>query len=434
MSRSKFHFAAAGIVVLASFLRLFALGFWQQLLFDESYYVKDAISLRLFGAELGWSKGANHLLENGTLPHPLSSAELISHPPLGKWLISIGFDWFGPIDAMGWRITAALAGILVVILTIAVARLIFEKDSIALLAGLFMAVDGTAVMLSRVAMLDGFLALFVLLAWWLYLKAFTAARPTAWLVATGLALGAAMAVKWSGLWFALALVAFAAIRTRQRWAAIWRISVAAIATYLASWFGWLFGSVGLDRNFGGNPIAAFVKLHIDMYNYNIDYRSSNKSVANAWQWLTLEKPTLFAVDPHSAATAACQAGANCKVVLSTLGNPLIWWLGTAAVIALCFALIRRSETRGTLALLGFAAGWLPWLIFTQRSAFQFYAVAFEAFLAMTLAWAAAKLPARRLGIAATAIVLVSFLFLPYQLGTAQPDWYWALVRWLPGWQ
>ncbi|MEI6590420.1 MAG: hypothetical protein WCO24_00270, partial [Actinomycetes bacterium] len=197
---------------------------------------------------------------------------------------------------------------------------------------------------------------------------------------------------------------------------------------------WLFGSVGLNRGFGGNPVSGFIKLHIDMYNYNISYKSSNKSVANAWQWLTLEKPTLFAVDQHSETTAACQAAANCKLVLSTLGNPLIWWLGTLALIALTYALLRRSETRGTLVLVGFAAGWVPWLIFTQRSAFQFYAVAFEGFLVMALAWAIAKLPSRRMALATTAIVLVSFLFLPYQLGTAQPDWYWALTRWLPGWQ
>jgi dolichyl-phosphate-mannose--protein O-mannosyl transferase len=171
-----------------------------------------------------------------------------------------------------------------------------------------------------------------------------------------------------------------------------------------------------------------------MYNYNIGYKSSNKSVANAWQWLTLEKPTLFAFDQHSEATATCQAAANCKLVLSTLGNPLIWWLGTLALIALTYALLRRSEKRGTLVLVGFAAGWVPWLIFTQRSAFQFYAVAFEGFLVMALAWAIAKLTFRRMALAATAIVLVSFLFLPYQLGTAQPDWYWALIRWLPGWQ
>jgi dolichyl-phosphate-mannose-protein mannosyltransferase len=434
MTRTRFYLGAGGIVLLAALLRLFALGFWRQLLFDESYYVKDAISLRLFGAEMVWRKGANAILEAGTLPKPENTAELISHPPLAKWLISLGFDWFGPADPMGWRTTSAIAGILVVILTIAVARLIFEKDSIALLAGLFVAVDGTAVMLSRVAMLDGFLTLFVLLAWWLYLRAFSANHPTGWLVATGVALGAAASVKWSGLWFAVALILFAAVRTRQRWSAIWRLSVPAVITYLLSWVGWWFGSTGLDRNFGGNPIAAFIKLHIDMFNYNIAYRSTNKNVANAWQWLTLEKPTLFAVDPHSAATAACQSGANCKVVLSTLGNPLIWWLGVLALVVLAFELLRRSESRGWLALVGFAAGWLPWLIFTQRSAFQFYAVAFQPFLAMALAWALPKLPARRLAIVTAAIVLLSFLFLPYQLGTAQPDWYWALVRWLPGWQ
>ncbi|MEI6590985.1 MAG: glycosyltransferase family 39 protein, partial [Actinomycetes bacterium] len=261
MTKARFSVGFTGVVALAAFLRLFALGFWHQLLFDESYYVKDAISLRLFGAELVWRKSANSVLEAGTLPSPMPRAEMISHPPLGKWLISIGFDWFGPTDPMGWRITSALAGILAVALVIAIARLVFENDVIALLSGLFMAVDGTAIMLSRVAMLDGFLALFVLLAWWCYLKAFSAERPPLWLVSSGIFLGASISIKWSGLWFAIALVTFAALRTRQRWSAVWRITLPAFLTYLTGWFGWLFGSVGLNRGFGGNPVSGFIKLH-----------------------------------------------------------------------------------------------------------------------------------------------------------------------------
>jgi dolichyl-phosphate-mannose--protein O-mannosyl transferase len=433
MKPLTYRLGAAGVLALAAFLRLFELGFWRQLLFDENYYVKDAIALRLYGAEQVWPKDASSQIAAGTIPDALTQPELISHPPLGKLLISIGFDWFGPTNPLGWRITSAIAGIVLVAFTMAIAKLIFENSTLALLAGLFLAVDGTAVAMSRVAMLDGFLAMWVLVALWCYLRAHLGNHPVLWLLTSGLALGAATATKWSGLWFAVALVTHAVLRSRQRWAAFGWLAGGGIAAYLLTWLPWFTSSIGYDRSFAGNPLAAFIKLHVDMFNYNLHYHSSNPSVASAWGWPILWQPTIFAVDPHSHASAACAVATGCKLMVTTLGNPLIWWVGTIAVLVLLWARIRGAETRSSLILLLAGAAWLPWH-FTDRSTFQFYAVVLAPFWCIALAWLVAKLPLRRAAIFAATAVLVSFAFLPYQLGTAQPDWYWQITRWMPLWQ
>ena len=85
------------------------------------------------------------------------------HPPLGKWLISLGMAAFGAGDAFWWRATTALAGTLAVLLVSLVARRLFASTILAVIAGLLLAIDGNAIVMSRVALLDTWLMLFALL-------------------------------------------------------------------------------------------------------------------------------------------------------------------------------------------------------------------------------------------------------------------------------
>ena len=86
------------------------------------------------------------------------------HPPLGKWLIAMGIRLFG-FNEVGWRVAAAVAGIAV--------RPASWSGSVggcsvptcsAGAAGLLMALDGMHLVMSRVALLDIFLTLFVVAA------------------------------------------------------------------------------------------------------------------------------------------------------------------------------------------------------------------------------------------------------------------------------
>ncbi len=70
---------------------------------------------------------------------------------------------FGADNSFGWRISVAVVGILLVVLTMAIAHGLFARPLLTVIAGGLLAIDGNAIVLSRVALLDTMLAFFALL-------------------------------------------------------------------------------------------------------------------------------------------------------------------------------------------------------------------------------------------------------------------------------
>ena len=134
------------LVLVAGALRVIALGQPDRIIFDETYYAEDARYYLMQGVEEGFSV----------------------HPPVGKWLIAAGIQVFGD-DAFGWRIAAAVAGALLVLLVYLMAGRLLRWRGAAALAAILAATDGLLFVQSRISMLDIFLAMFVALGAWLLL-------------------------------------------------------------------------------------------------------------------------------------------------------------------------------------------------------------------------------------------------------------------------
>ena len=88
---------------------------------------------------------------------------MVVHPELGKWLIALGESAFG-MTPFGWRIASAVVGALMVLVMIRLARRVTRSTMLGLVAGLLMCFDGLQLVLSRLALLDLFLAFFMLCA------------------------------------------------------------------------------------------------------------------------------------------------------------------------------------------------------------------------------------------------------------------------------
>ena len=88
---------------------------------------------------------------------------MIVHPEVGKWLIALGEKAFG-MDPFGWRIAAAVVGSLMVLVMCRLARRMTGSTALGLVAGLLLSLDGLQFVLSRLALLDIFLAFFILCA------------------------------------------------------------------------------------------------------------------------------------------------------------------------------------------------------------------------------------------------------------------------------
>ena len=460
------RFGAWLIIGLAAFLRLWQLGYPSKLVFDETYYVKDAWTLWNTGSEKAWPADANAAFESGSVNTFLSDPSFVVHPPLGKWIIGFGMWLFGAEHSYSWRITTALLGTAAVGILMLVAKLLFKSTAWALAAGFLFAIDGHAIVLARTALLDNSLMFFALLAFYFLLRDQQLRdidkviwfRP--WLVAAGLSLGAATAVKWSGLYFIAAfglyVVLSEALARRAAGQEKWlsnglfkqgsltfiNMVPVSILVYLISWSGWILGSDGYSRNATGDWFTSLIEYHKAAYGFHVGLHTPHNYAANALSWLFAIRPTSFFYEGLSLGQDGCNTDGGCSSAITALGNPFIWWPAAASVFFLAVWFVRTRQRAAGLILLGIGAGYLPWLLFLNRTTFQFYSIAFLPWMILALIFVArhyvyqAERPIRAQGLFLlyAALTLAGTLFfLPIWIGTWTPYWYWHIHMWLPSW-
>ncbi|CAN7401511.1 phospholipid carrier-dependent glycosyltransferase [Microbacterium maritypicum] len=474
------------LTAIAALLRLINVAHPHQLAFDETYYVKDAWSLWTLGYEGTWGENANDAFV--TLQQlPLSEqGAFIVHPPLGKWLIALGMAIGGPDNSAGWRLATAVLGSASVLLVYLIARRLSGSVIVASVAGTLLAIDGLSIVMSRIALLDGILTFFVLLGVLFVIIDRQRTIPVLekrdpdtpdpfwgpvlwrrpWLIAAGAALGAASAVKWSGLYvlagFGLYVVVTDALARRRAGVVLWPTAAAfrqgpvsfvllvfpALAVYLISWTGWLVTAGGYDRQSDPNPLIALWKYHESMLGFHVGLTRGHPYASPAWEWPFLLRPTAVWVDSDP---AGCGTD-HCIGVISAIPNPLIWYAGVAAAIYLLYRLVRGWITRQpvgpelSIPLVGLAVTYVPWLMFPDRTIFQFYTVVMMPFLVLALAMTLRIIAGRRedplhrrqsgertVMIFLAFVVLVSAFFLPLWTGMSVPYEFWLVHNWLPGW-
>lgn len=489
------------VTLVAAALRFWNLGHPAAIVFDETYYVKDAWTLLQNGYESSWPEGADADFASGDTGIFQDAPAYVVHPPLGKWMISLGMAAFGAGDPFWWRATTALAGTVAVLLLTLVARRLFASTILAVIAGLLFAVDGNAIVMSRVALLDNWLMLFALLGFWFVLLDRDGTEQTLgsrlaesrhlgrephygpalwarpWIIAAGVALGAACAVKWSGAWFLAAfgiyLVIVDALARRRAGIPFWLTGAllkqapvtflllvpVAAAVYLASWTGWLVTDGGYYRHWAeeaGNAATGWLSwvplalqslwhYHEAAYGYHVGVHSAHPWQSNPLTWLFMIRPTNMYFAATEDGSGGCGAD-TCWASIIELGNPLIWWAAAVASLYLVYRLVRYREWQVGAILIGLAAGYLPWLGYLNRTVFQFYSIAFEPFMLLALVFVIGLVLGRRddqqwrrqRGIAIVAIflgfvLLISAFFFPIWSGVPVTPTFRQLHFWLPSW-
>lgn len=432
------------LLLLAAIIRLVNLGSPRALVFDEVYYVRDAWTMWNLGYESQWPVGSD--FANGGTQDFLTNASFIAHPPLGKWLIGAGMALFGPDNPFGWRVSTAIAGILVVLLTMLIARKLFASPFAAALAGLIVSIDGIAITMSRTALLDVFVAVFVLAAFLAILVHRDHPGWGQWLVVAGIALGAATAVKWSGLYAFAAFglwVAVDTVRKHSGTRSVWNVLRAFLlavpvgaAVYVGSWAGWFASDIGYNRHevdIPGQPVLSALgslwEYHHAIFEYNIGLVAEHSYAANPFGWLLMIRPTAFYYE------TTC--GTGCAEYVTSIANPVFWYFGVVALVWLVVHTLRTRSSWGIPVFVGVAATYLPWLLVSHRTVFQFYTVTLEPFLVLAAVWLFIRLWRSGRSNVVTGIVVagivVGVFFLPVWLGLPIPVWFAAGHYWLPIW-
>jgi len=277
------------LALLAFGLRVVGLGNPHRFAFDETYYAKDAWSLLnngyvqtyLTDADGNTETDINADILDGHVDQVWTGdPSLAVHPDVGKWLIALGEKAFG-MDPFGWRIASAVAGALMVLVMCRLVRRMTGSTMLGCVAGTLLMLDGLHFVLSRLALLDIFLALFLLCGVaclvadrdWHRARLATRARRAGdgatltgwgpavllrpWLLAAGVCFGLAVGTKWTALYplaaFGVLCWVWSAGARRSlgiRWAlakgavvdgipAFLSLVVVALLVYVATWGGWL---------------------------------------------------------------------------------------------------------------------------------------------------------------------------------------------------
>lgn len=460
------------VTALAALLRFPRLGQPHAVIFDETYYVKDSLALLNFGAERKTVEGADEILLASDGANYLGifqdAASYVVHPPVGKWVIASGEAIFGATP-FGWRISVAILGVLSVLLTARIARRLTNSNFVGTLAGLLLAIDGLHIAMSRTALLDTTLSFLVLCAFGLLIidrDSVSAGNTKIWRWVMVVALGLAIATKWSGVYYAIAFVVLMLFWDFQRrfdpenpkhqiqswiksdFLPALLMPLIAIGVYITSWVGWFRGTTGWNRDWAAgqninswlpDSLASLLHYHRDMLSFHTNLTTPHSYSANPWGWPIMIRPTSFYYE-----TQATCGGASCSQEVIPLGNPLIWWAGLIALGFLLFLAIRRQLSAALPIFVAFAAGWVPWLFFTQRTVFTFYAVVFIPYTVMALAICLRELNKRLLSekpihlrwpaisFVLVAIALTIF-FYPILTGMSLTYDGWQLRMWLPSW-
>ena len=119
-------------------------------------------------------------------------------------------------DAIAWRMAGVAFGAILVGLIYLLAATMFRRRRIAVLAAIFVAVDGMSYVMSRIAMNDIFTATFIVAAYLLFWQVWSGRwRGSAWwaLPLTGVLIGLAAASKWVGFYALAGLLILVLVRS-----------------------------------------------------------------------------------------------------------------------------------------------------------------------------------------------------------------------------
>lgn len=371
----------------------------------------------------------------------------VSHPPLGKEILSLGIVLFG-MTPFGWRCMGALFGVAMLPLMWDLLRRMFRDDRVALCGAALLACDFMHLTQTRIATIDSFATLFILLMYLFLYRYFTEGKLRH-LAACGVTFGIGAATKWTclyagaglGVLWALHWI-FAGVRAHRagdgrRYARrllgnigfclVFFVLVPGMIYYASYYpYGAARGLHGAGMYFTREYAAIVLENQRFMFTYHAGLVATHPYSSRWWQWLLDLRPILYYLSYGDG-------------TVSTIGafvNPLLCWGGLPALPVLAYRAWKRDRT-ALFLLVGYLAQVLPW-VFISRLTFEYHYFAATLFLVLALGYVFDRLRQRgSFGIVyvfTAASGALFALFYPVLTGvTISRSYAWNVLKWLPDW-
>ncbi|NLB90636.1 MAG: phospholipid carrier-dependent glycosyltransferase [Clostridiales bacterium] len=445
------------------------------------------------GAEPGWYNStyfdeiyhARTGYEHAKGLHPYET----THPPLGKVFMSWAIQLFG-MTPFAWRFAGTLVGVLMLPAMYLLAKQLTKKRHLATAAMLLMTFDLMHFTQTRIATIDSFPVLFIILAYWAMIRYMqTDIFGVGWskrlfpLFLSGLFMGLSIASKWIGAYagVGLALLFFwscwrnlsmgnmakeildqpemnklpckrqEAMKVAAKdgrkifvitclWCILFFIIIPLII-YTLSYIPYFSPS-------GGITLQKLISAQENMLRYHSEpgRGMDHYYYSPWWQWPVIGKPMYYS------ATSYTPEGTDASIV--AMGNPAVWWGGLLALIGVFAVFLKRhfwadennrifhvhtknDQPELAMILIGFASQYLPWT-FVPRGTYIYHYFASVPFIILAIVvvfyWIEKK--NKKLG----TMLLWGFVFLaalmfigffPYASGATVPIKWLEWGQWLP---
>lgn len=371
----------------------------------------------------------------------------VSHPPLGKEILSLGIAIFG-MTPFGWRCMGALFGVAMLPLMWDLLRRMFRDDRVALCGTALLACDFMHLTQTRIATIDSFATLFILLMYLFLYRYFTEGRLRH-LAACGVAFGVGAATKWTCLYAGAGLGVLWALhwvfqgvqahrdgdgrRYVRRllgnigFCLVFFVLVPGMIYYASYYpYGAARGLHGAGMYFTREYAAIVLENQRFMFTYHAGLVATHPYSSRWWQWLLDLRPILYYLSYGDG-------------TVSTIGafvNPLLCWGGLLTLLVLVYHAAKRDRM-ALFLLVGYLAQVLPW-VFISRLTFEYHYFAATLFLVLALGYVFDRLRQRGYFGIVYAFIAASgalfALFYPVLTGvTVSRSYAWNVLKWLPDW-
>lgn len=333
-------------------------------LFDEAETVPEAISFlnSAYFDEIYHPRTAYEHLRN-VPPYE------ISHPPLGKLIMSVGISLFG-MTPLGWRFMGTLFGAAMLPLLYLFLKNLFGRTSIATCGTILLAADFMHLTQTRLATIDTYAFFFILLMYYFMYRYLTlpdgapfrqCALP---LFLSGLFWGIGAASKWTVIYGCTGLVVlyFVGLAVKlRRWPeedraarAGWTVKILAFSVlvfalipaviYVLSYLPYAAASGDLSP---ANLLKEMWENQKYMLTYHQGVTASHPYASRWYQWLVNARPILYYMD---------NTVPGVTTRFAAFLNPVVCWGGLAAMLLCAVQAFRSLWARRAFFLVSGLAG------------------------------------------------------------------------------
>ncbi len=414
------------------------------------------------------------------------------HPPLGKLIISgagyltsfkPGFSFANigekfPDNSYLWlRLLPTLAGVLLPIIIYLLALRLGLSRLASTTLSLLLALENAFIVQSRFILLDSFLLLFGFSALLAYFRFRADKTRWRWFVITGVLASLSISVKWTGLSFLgiIFIIEALDLLKKPNIKSLGLILVSLITVPLILYCsifvihlelltktgpGDAFMTPQFRKTLIGsydstnpsvqplNMLQKIVELNVEMYQSNATLTATHPYSSKWYTWPFMQRPIYYW---HGSDTRILQLGQNIAPKDSRiyfLGNPIIWFLSTIAILYLILDQLgslyrkRKLDFLPGLIIGAYVVNMLPFVGITRAMFLYHYMIGYI-FALLALIYLIDKIPNQVSWIKSKTMVcaiviiasIASFLyFSPLTYGTPLTEKAYNFRAWLPSWK